>query len=161
MERAQFNDAVHRYQDMVYRIALHRYANPDDAEDTVQEVFLRLFAREKGFESGEHLRRWLIRVTVNVCRDTMKSAWRRNVPLDLVGELPALEQPEQRELYQVVMTLPEQDRVVLDLFYYEELTTKEIARLLHIRQTTVTTRLSRARERLKRKLKEAWQDDES
>ncbi len=161
MERTQFNDAVHRYQDMVYRIALHHHANPADAEDAVQEVFLRLFTREKGFESGEHLRRWLIRVTVNVCRDTLKSAWRRNVPLDSVGELPAFEQPEQRELYQAVMALPEQDRTVLDLFYYEELTTKEIARLLHIRQTTVTTRLSRARERLKRQLKEAWQDDES
>mgnify|MGYP005806000627 FL=1 len=97
-------------------------------------------------------------MTGNVCRDTLKGAWRRKVPLDSVGELPAFEQPEQRELYQAVMALPEQDRTVLDLFYYEELTTKEIARLLHIRQTTVTTRLSRARERLKRQLKEAWQD---
>ena len=160
MERSAFQATVGQYQDMVYRVALHQFGILQDAEDAVQEVFLRLYTEEKLFESGEHLRRWLIRVTLNVCRDTLKSPWRkRRVPLDTVPDQPVFDKPEERELYQAVMALPEKYRVTLYLFYYEELSTKEIAELLGLRQTAVTTRLSRGRELLKKRL-EAWQDDE-
>ena len=160
MERSVFQATVGQYQDMVYRVALHQFGVLQDAEDAVQEVFLRLYTEEKLFESGEHLRRWLIRVTLNVCRDTLKSPWRkRRVPLDTVPDQPVFDAPEQGELYQAVMALPEKYRVTLYLFYYEELSTKEIAELLGLRQTAVTTRLSRGRELLKKRL-EAWQDDE-
>ena len=160
MERSAFQATVGQYQDMVYRVALHQFGVLQDAEDAVQEVFLRLYTEEKLFESGEHLRRWLIRVTLNVCRDTLKSPWRkRRVPLDTVPDQPVFDKPEERELYQAVMALPEKYRVTLYLFYYEELSTKEIAELLELRQTAVTTRLSRGRELLKKRL-EAWQDDE-
>ena len=160
MERSAFQATVGQYQDMVYRVALHQFGVLQDAEDAVQEVFLRLYTEEKLFESGEHLRRWLIRVTLNVCRDTLKSPWRkRRVPLDTVPDQPVFDNPEERELYQAVMALPEKYRVTLYLFYYEELSTKEIAELLGLRQTAVTTRLSRGRELLKKRL-EAWQDDE-
>lgn len=131
-----------------------------DAEDAVQEVFLRLYTRERDFETPEHLRRWLIRVTVNLCRDTLKSPWRkRRVDLKQLPE-PSFHQVEQRELYREVMALPEKYRTVLDLFYYEELSTREIGEVLGIRQSAVTTRLARAREQLKKRLKEAWRDDE-
>ena len=161
MEKTEFDNAARQYQDMVYRIALHHFADSFDAEDAVQEVFLRLFIWGKTFESGEHLRRWLIRVTVNVCRDTLKSPWRkRRVPLDALPEQPVFDRPEQGELYRAVMALPEKYRTVLDLFYYEELSTREIAEVLHIRQTAVTTRLARAREQLKHQLTEVWQDEE-
>ena len=160
MERSAVQATVGQYQDMVYRVALHQFGVLQDAEDAVQEVFLRLYTEEKLFESGEHLRRWLIRVTLNVCRDTLKSPWRkRRVPLDTVPDQPVFDAPEQGELYQAVMALPEKYRVTLYLFYYEELSTKEIAELLELRQTAVTTRLSRGRELLKKRL-EAWQDDE-
>ena len=160
MDRSAFQATVGQYQDMVYRVALHQFGVLQDAEDAVQEVFLRLYTEEKLFESGEHLRRWLIRVTLNVCRDTLKSPWRkRRVPLDTVPDQPVFDAPEQGELYQAVMALPEKYRVTLYLFYYEELSTKEIAELLGLRQTAVTTRLSRGRELLKKRL-EAWQDDE-
>ena len=160
MARSAFQATVGQYQDMVYRVALHQFGVLQDAEDAVQEVFLRLYTEEKLFESGEHLRRWLIRVTLNVCRDTLKSPWRkRRVPLDTVPDQPVFDAPEQGELYQAVMALPEKYRVTLYLFYYEELSTKEIAELLGLRQTAVTTRLSRGRELLKKRL-EAWQDDE-
>ena len=161
MEKTEFDNAARQYQDMVYRIALHHFADRFDAEDAVQEVFLRLFTWKKPFESGEHLRNWLIRVTVNVCRDTLKSPWRkRRVPLDSLPEQPVFDRPEQEELYRAVMALPEKYRTVLDLFYYEELSTREIAGVLHIRQTAVTTRLARAREQLKHQLTEVWQDEE-
>ena len=160
MERSAFQATVGQYQDMVYRVALHQFGVIQDAEDAVQEVFLRLYTEEKLFESGEHLRRWLIRVTLNVCRDTLKSPWRkRRVSLDTLPDQPVFDAPEQGELYQAVMALPEKYRVTLYLFYYEELSTKEIAELLGLRQTAVTTRLSRGRELLKKRL-EAWQDDE-
>ena len=145
---------------MVFRVALHVTGQRQDAEDAVQEVFLRLYTRERDFETPEHLRRWLIRVTVNLCRDTLKSPWhRRRVDLKQLPE-PSFRQPEQRELYREVMALPEKYRTVLDLFYCEELSTREIGEVLGIRQSAVTTRLTRAREQLKKRLKEAWRDDE-
>lgn len=159
MEQSEFQAAVVQYQDMVYRIALHQFGVPQDAEDAVQEVFLRLYMEKKPFESGGHLRRWLIRVSINVCKDALKSPWRkRRVPMEAIPDQPVFDRPEERELYQAVMSLPEKYRTVLDLFYYEELFTKEIAALLGLRQSAVTTRLSRAREQLKEQLKEVWKD---
>lgn len=161
MERTAFMDAVRQHQDMVYRLALHYFASAPDAEDAVQEVFLRLYTWENPFDSPEHLRRWLIRVTANYCRDVLKSSWRRRrVSLDTLPEQPAFQEPEQGELYQAVMSLPEKYRTVLDLFYYEELSTLEIAQLLDIRQSAVTTRLARARGKLKKTLTGVWQDEE-
>ncbi len=159
MERETFTQAVEQYQDTVFRVALHALGGPQDADDAVQEVFLRLFRYGGDFESGEHLRRWLLRVTVNVCRDALKSPWRkRRVDLEEVPEPPVFDQPEDGELYRAVLALSEKYRTVLDLFYYEELSVKEIADLLHVSPSAVTTRLSRAREALKRQLGEEWRD---
>lgn len=161
MEREAFYNAVTRYQDMVYRIALHHTGNPMDGEDAVQEVFLRLFSCRIFFESEEHLRRWLIRVSINYCRDLQRSPWKkRRVSLDTLPIEPVFEQPEQAELYREVMALPEKDRTVLNLFYYEELSVREIAEILQVKETVVTTRLSRARKKLKERLTEVWRDDE-
>lgn len=160
MERTLFEHAAVRYQNMVYRIALHYFGNSQDAEDAVQEVFLRLYTAEKSFESPEHLRRWLIRVTVNVCRDVLRSPWRRRrVSLEELPEAPVFDQPEQAALYREVMALPEKYRTVLNLFYYEELSVKEIGGLLGLQTSAVTTRLHRARARLKEQLGEVWQDE--
>lgn len=160
MEKEMFNSAARQYQDMVYRVALHAFGSPQDAEDAVQEVFLRLYTWEKPFEGPDHLRRWLIRVTVNVCRDALKSPWRRRrVPLEELPETPVFDRPEQGELYREVMRLPEKYRTVLYLFYYEELTVKEIGQVLGLRTTAVTTRLHRARGKLKEQLTEVWQDE--
>ena len=161
MDQIHFTRAVERHQDMVYRLALHSLGAPQDADDAVQEVFLRLYQRAEPFDSPEHLRRWLLRVTVNYCRDVLKSPWRRRrVSLESLPELPAFQREEERVLYQTVMSLPEKYRTVLDLFYYEELSVREIAGLLHIEVSAVTTRLSRARGKLKDALGEGWSDDE-
>ena len=161
MEQVHFTRAVERHQDMVYRVALHSLGTPQVADDAVQEVFLRLYQRAEPFDSPEHLRRWLLRVTLNYCRDVLKSPWRRRrVSLESLPELPAFQREEERVLYQTVMSLPEKYRTVLDLFYYEELSVREIAALLHIEVSAVTTRLSRARGKLKDALGEGWSDDE-
>ena len=121
MNKACFNDAARRYQNMVYRTALHALGSPQDAEDAVQEVFLRLFQYRGTFESEEHLRRWLLRVTVNYGRDLLKSPWRkRRVSWEETPEIPVFDRPGQAALYREVMALPEKYRTVLDLFYYEE-----------------------------------------
>ena len=159
MDRVSFTRAVTAYQDTVYRIALHALGDPQDADDAVQEVFLRLFRREEAFDGEEHLRRWLLRVAVNVCHDMRKSAWWRRAPLNEAAGLPVFDRPEEGALYETVMALPEKYRVVLDLFYYEELSTGEIAEMLGLTRTAVTTRLSRARALLKERLGEVWPDD--
>lgn len=160
MDKSNFTAAVEHYQDTVYRVALHILASPQDADDAVQEVFLRLYTAQTDFQGQEHLRRWLLRVTINYCRDILRSPWRRRrASLDEVPPQPAFQAPEQEALYQSVMSLPEIYRIVLVLFYYEELTVREIGKLLDLEPSTVTTRLSRARAKLKEQLGEVWQDD--
>ena len=160
MDKASFTAAVAEYQNMVFRTALHSLGCRSDADDAVQEVFLRLYQHGKGFENGEHLRRWLLRVTVNYCRDVLKSPWRkRRVSWEEAPEIPVFDRPEQAALYQEVMALPEKYRTALYLFYYEELSVREIGALLGVGESTVTTRLARARQRLRERLGEDWQDD--
>lgn len=160
MDKASFTAAVERYQDTVYRVALHVLASPQDADDAVQEVFLRLYTAQKEFQGEEHLRRWLLRVTINYCRDILRSPWRkRRASLDELPPQPVFQEPEQEALYQTVMALPENYRIVLVLFYYEELSVREIGKLLDLETSAVTTRLSRARAKLKEQLGEVWQDE--
>lgn len=160
MDKARFTAAAERYQNMVYRTALHALGNSQDADDAVQEVFLRLFSCKGTFDGEEHLRRWLLRVTVNYCRDMLRSPWRkRRVSWEEVPETPVFDRPEQAALYREVMALPEKYRTVLNLFYYEELSAREIGELLGVETSTVTTRLARARRRLKERLGEGWQDE--
>lgn len=161
MEQQQFLEALTRHQNMVYRVALHRLGNGEDAEDAVQEVFLRLLTAKSVPEENEALRRWLIRVTVNYCRDVWKSPWRRRrVHVETLPETPDFQREEETSLYREVMALPEKYRTVLDLFYYEELSVREIGEVLGIRESLVTTRLSRARQKLRERLTEVWKDDE-
>ena len=153
MTREEFDRCAEQYQDTIYRVALNCFGSADDAEDAVQEVLLRLYTADPAFESEEHQRRWLIRVTLNYCKNEMRR-WgrRRQVSMEEI-EIP-FEEPEQGELFQIVMTLPEKYRTVLYLFYYEEYTVKEIGEALGIKVSAATTRLSRAREALRRELKE-------
>lgn len=161
MTQTEFVSLAERYKDMIYRIALNYYGSPYDADDTVQDALLKLFHCGKRFESEEHARSWLIRVTINLCKNGLRRAkLRQHAALEDV-EIPVqFQYPEQSELYQEVMSLHERYRTVLYLFYYEELSVNEIAQALDIKPSAVTTRLSRARQQLKAKLTEVWQDEE-
>jgi len=160
MEQQVFLSRAERYQDMIYRIALNALTSPQDAEDVLQEVLLKLYKvcqpPQKEFEGEEHLRHWLIRVTVNACRDVHRSAWRRKtLPLETASASIPFEEPVQQELFEAVMALPERYRVVLYLFYYEDLTAAQIAAALKLSVSAVTTRLCRGRE----KLRHIWKED--
>lgn len=161
MTQTDFIQWAERYKDMVFRIALNYYGTPEDGDDTVQEVLLRLYGCKKDFQSEEHVKAWLIRVTVNQCKNGLRQKKRRAyVPLEDIDAPVPFQLPEQGELYRQVMALPEGYRAVLYLFYYEELSVKEIAGALGLTETAVTTRLSRARQQLKNNLTEGWTDEE-
>ncbi|MCX4371517.1 MAG: sigma-70 family RNA polymerase sigma factor [Dysosmobacter sp.] len=156
MTEHRFQEAVELYGDMVFRLAYSYLKNRADAEDIMQESLLKLYVGVKDFESADHEKRWLIRVTVNECRKLLRAPWRRrSSSLDEVEETAVFDQPSQTELFQQVMGLPPKYRGAVYLHYYEGYSVKEIAGLLGAKTSTVQTWLMRARGQLKIRLKEA------
>ncbi len=147
-------EVLHRYADMVYRLALSQMKNPADADDVFQEVFLRLVRKRPSFQSEEHLKAWLIRVTINCARKFWGSAWTRHT--ELMEYDGSYEMPELGELAEAVLRLPKKYRAVIHLYYYEGYSSKEIGRILHLSASSVTSRLSRAR----KMLKDTWEGEE-
>lgn len=155
LNEEEFIQAADQYKDMIYRVALNYLGNPHDADDIVQEVLMKLYTCKKKFDTETYLRSWLIRVTVNKCKNILRMPWRkRSVSLDEAADMQTFQEPGQSELFQSVMKLSEKYRIVLYLFYYEEYAVKEIAGLLSVSESVVTSRLSRARIQLKSQLKE-------
>lgn len=135
------------YGDAVYRLAWSYTGSRADAEDVAQTVFLKLMERKPDLEPGKE-RAWLLQVTANECRSLSR---RRTVPLD---EIETLSAQEEETVLRQVLSLGRGEREVLYLFYYEGYSTKEIGQMLRLSQTAVTTRLQRARKKLKTVLEE-------
>ena len=143
---SELEEVMGRYQTMVFRLAYSYTRSRSDAQDLCQEVFLRYFCSRPPFASEEHRRAWLLRVMVNRCKTHLTSWWvRRTVPLDDRIPMP---EPEPLALDEALRQLAEKDRLVIHLFYYEECTTREIARMMRTTEGAVRTRLTRARQRL-------------
>ena len=134
-------------ENRLYRAALAILGDPQEAEDAVQDAFLAFL--EKAPDDLEHPGAWLMRVAVNSCRSRLRRAWRRELPLPDTLPAPG---PEERQELEELFALPPEDRAVIHLFYYEGLSTGEIARLTGQAEGTVRSRLSRARSRLRRLL---------
>lgn len=150
-----FARAAREYGDTVYRVAYHALNSPQDAEDVMQTVLLRLYEREKDFESEEHVKHWLLRVAVNESRKVMRSFWRRtSVPLEEWHETAAPEDREKAEALEAVMALEPKYRLAIYLYYYEGLSVAETAAAMKANPSTVQTWLLRARERLRKELTE-------
>ena len=145
------HEVFDEYGDMLLRLALAN-VGASEACDVVQDVMLRLLKHNKPFDGGEHLKAWLIRVTINRCRDYKRAHRNRNLPLDAVASL-AIE-PRQQELIDALGQLGAKDRNVIYLHYFEGYSCPEIAKLLHSRPATILSRLSRARAKLKNMLGE-------
>lgn len=155
MRDAEFINKANQYKDTIYRIAFNYFKNPHDAEDTVQEVLLKLYTSKNNFESDQHTRHWIIRVTVNHCKNILRMPWRRRrVALDEIKEYGIFDTSSDNDLLVDVMQLPDKYRIIIYLFYYEDYSTKEIAEILKISETAVTTRLSRGRKQLKLRIRE-------
>lgn len=160
MEDKEYANIVDKYANTVYRVAFSYCKSNYDADDVLQNTFLKLLNTDTDFKDEDHIRKWLIRVAVNECKNLFSSFWRRNIgSLETLDTEPVFSKLEENDLYEVVMQLPKKYKIVVHLFYYEGYATSEIAQILHMKETTVRTQLVRARKRLKQQLKEAWCDE--
>ncbi len=168
---------IDEYGDMLFKLCYVRLQNVQDAEDVVQEVFYQYLKKSPAFQSPEHEKAWLLKVALNACRKVWRSAWRRHqgdwpeeagdsgsevtedgiTTMSVPGpEEAAFSREERRRLMSAVLALPVKYRDVIHLFYYEELSVKEIARVMGRVESTVTSQLTRGRELLKKSLKEEY-----
>lgn len=174
---------IDAYGDMLFRLSFLRLKNVQDAEDVVQEVFYQYLKKPRTFQSPEHEKAWFLKVTLNGCRKIWRSAWKRHQtpwpseqgdadggqwdPTGMEEEMnpdAQAHEPEERffrregnrRLLQAVLALPEKYRDVIHLFYYEELSVKEISRITGRGESTVTSQLTRGRELLRKSLKEEY-----
>ena len=164
-----FEEVMRHYTPMIYRIAFTRVGNAADAEDISQNVFVRYFRADITFESEEHRKAWLLRCAVNCANSFSSSAWNRHKAdvedmeqLMYEGSVEAeAEKNETREsVLGAVMRLQPKYRTVIYLFYFEDLSTAQIAEITKTRESTVRSQLSRAREQLKRILRKTWEEAE-
>ena len=155
-DEERFGQVVEEFSDTVYKIAYQNLFSRVDAEDIVQDVFLRLLRRKEGFADKEHLKAWLIRITINRCRDYGRFSFRQR-------EVPLMEQDVQTEekmgekeefVLSLLSRLKKQDRNILYLYYYEGYSIREIAAIVGKAAGTVGSTLARARAKLKGILEE-------
>lgn len=158
MKDKDFSEIMNRRINMVLRLACAYVGIYSEAEDITQDVFLKLYTSEKSFETAEEEKAWLIRVTINRCINRKRSGWfSKNLPL--TDTLPADDFPhEEREVLDAVLRLPEKYRPIVHLFYYEDYSVKEISALTGINESTVRTRLQRARAILRTEIMEDYSD---
>lgn len=147
---SEVSRAIGLYADTVRRICLLHLKNHADTEDIFQTVFLKYALNSGEFSSAEHEKAWLIRVTINACRDLLRSFHHsKTVPLELLAEEAAPPRPENGEVLEAVLSLPRKYKDVIYLHYYEGYTAVEIAKMLSKNENTVYSLLKRARGLLK------------
>ena len=155
MTQTEYVQAVERNNRRLFLIALSFLGNRTDAEDALQDVFLKLWSRKQPFEDEEHTDKYLTRVCVNVCKNMLRSPFRKRcTDLDDAQSLYTFDSTEDYDLFCAVMSLPLRERTVVHLFYYEDLPVREIAETLRASESAVKTALHRARNHLKNCLKE-------
>lgn len=140
---------IEKYFDMIYKLALSQTRSRETADDVVQDVFLRFLKTDKRFENEEHIKAWLIRVTVNRSKDIFSAA-KRTLP---IIEDITFNDEEKSDVYYAVQELPQKYRAVIHLFYYEDLSVAQISKYLKIKESTVKSQLSRGRDMLRETLK--------
>ncbi len=149
----EVNTAIQRYSDTIRRLCMIHLKNHADTEDIFQNVFLKYVLSSVSFENEEHERAWFIRVTINACRDLLKSFFRNHtVPIDEIIEQTAEMPSDNREVLEAVLALPQKYRDIIYLHYYEGYTTPEISQILSKNVNTVYTYLARAKQMLKERL---------
>lgn len=155
-------EVVRYYSPMVYRIALTRTQSTGDAEDIFQEVFLKLVANEKPFDSEEHRKAWIIKVTINCCNSHFVAPWRKNVTsMDdvMLSQIAGSTEDEynhgESDVYAQILKLPKDMKEVILLFYYEDMSIREISQILQTSEANIKKRLSRARQKLKLELEDS------
>ena len=163
MTNEEYLRIIDLYASNIYKIAFCNCKNKYDAEDVFQNVLLKLYHENRKFETDEHVKRWLIRVTVNECHNIWSSFWKRKVAF-ITENRPEAAYTDGTEsagclnVVQAVKQLPEKYRNVIHLFYYEDYSVKEISKILRLKESTVQTQLMRGRNLMKQLL-EVWNDE--
>jgi len=159
MTQEQFSIDVSAYHRTIFRLAFNCLGSRSDAEDIVQDTFLRLYQNKKPFSDQEHKKAFLLRTASNLCKDLLKSSWfRKRAHLD--ENIPADNSFNKSEevLSEYILRLKHKYRSVIFLFYYEGYSVREIATILKMSETAVTTSLNRARNQLKKELSDNEED---
>lgn len=152
MDFDEITRIVNTYSDMLFKVAYTVLHSSADAEDTVQEVFIKLIDRADKFNDPEHEKAWLIRVTVNNAKNKRKKLARQNISLEDCSDVQAESLTEDKDLLNAVLSLDEKYSTVIHLYYYEGYSVSEIGHILSIPAATVGTRLARARASLRKQL---------
>ena len=151
MDSEKMTEIYDKYSNAVYRMAFAYCKNKADAEDIMQEVFISRFSADIVFEDETKEKSWLLKVTVNKCRDLFRSLRYKysltSIPLEEADII--YETQEESDVYHAVMSLPNKYRTVIHLFYYEEYSIKEISAITGDKETAIQTQLYRARKKLK------------
>ncbi len=154
LTNAQFTSCAQRYLDTVFRVAYNYLKSAADADDVTQNVFLKLLNEKKVFENDSHIKNWLIRVTINECKNLVRSKWWKQESFEDYADTLTFDNPSHSDLFYAVMELPKKYRLPIYLHYYEEYTTTEIAEILKLPRNTICTQLRRGRELLRESLQE-------
>lgn len=153
MSTQEFEMIYQQYKNLLYRIAFTYLKNNADVEDILQEVFLKRVYQAPVFDNSEYEKRWMIRITVNMCKNVLKNFWNQNMDsldenMDLLFQQWDMDSNE-KTIMDEVFRLPEKQRIVIYLYYFEGYACKEIANILKISESAVKMRLKKGRTQLK------------
>lgn len=152
IEKQRFQSCYEAYGKMLLHLAVNQLGSWAEAEDVVQEVFLK-WMEHGHFRDGEHEKRWLIRVTVNLCRSIQKSGRKRyEVPLEDFYPAKTILTEEKLDVAEAILSLDGDTATIVYLYYYGGYSIREIGQILHMGNSAVKMRLSRGRQQLKEKL---------
>lgn len=156
MTNDKFIETVKRNSQRLYVIAFSYLQSKYDAEDVLQNTFLKLWNSNKDFESDEHIDKWLTKVCINDCKNVFALPFRKHKSLEDEYDLSTFDKYFNIDLYNAVLSLNKKERLVVMLFYYDDLPIKEISALAGIKESTVKSLLKRSREKLKQRLGDEW-----
>jgi len=152
VDKKYFAELIEKHSDTLYRCAVSYCNNKQDAEDIVQEVFVKCMKKNPSFTDDSHEKAWLIRATINLCKDLQKTYWKRNVS-ELTEDIVD-DSEDNKNLYYLISQLPLKYRIVIQLHYQEGYKIKEIAEILHKKESTVGNQLARGKALLKKMYEE-------
>ena len=147
-----FTEKYQLYGDMLYRLSMVYLNNPMDSEDVMQDSFMKLLTKAPDFADLEHEKRWLLRITINCCKNKLNEKWRRSKQL-LNEEVFSLEAQKDYHIAELILNLPRKIKAPIHLYYFEGYKVSEISQILSVSVSAVKMRLKRGREVLKLELK--------
>lgn len=156
LSEEEFDRKYQEYKPLIYKIAYMYVKNQSDADDITQNVFIKYLTSDKTFNDDNHEKYWLIRVTINEAKNFVSATWKKRVVLDndYIDRVSSNDQKnEQNSYFEVISSLDSKYKDVITLYYYEDFSVEEIADILKVSPSCVKKRLERAREKIKKEIK--------